>query len=120
MKREFKPEMTVVRFGAEDVIATSGTRTMSVSGFADSTAKNGTFSFGSYTYVNDGTQTRGTLYNEMGNYFGANVTGTTSLNRPGLSSSNIATVLNSDDNGSSKSYNGTYYWDSSLNGFMRQ
>ena len=51
MKREFKPEMTVVRFGAEDVIATSGARTVGLSGFEDGNMGNNTFNVGGSTFV---------------------------------------------------------------------
>lgn len=51
MKREFEPKMTVVRFGAEDVIATSGARTVGLSGFEDSNMGNNTFNVGGSTFV---------------------------------------------------------------------
>jgi hypothetical protein len=119
MKREFKPEMTVVRFGTEDVIATSGARSMGVSGFHDTTAKNATFIFGSYTYVNDGTENRDTLYNNMSSYFGASVDEKTDLDR-GSSKTTLGNILNRDDSGEGRDFDGTYYWDSSLNVFKRQ
>lgn len=54
--KEFRPEMTVVRFGAEDTIATSGTSVI-LSGFGDSRRGNNTFSFGGndYTQLSAGT-----------------------------------------------------------------
>lgn len=51
MKREFEPKMTVVRFGAEDVIATSGARTVGLSGFEDQNKGNNTFNVGGSTFV---------------------------------------------------------------------
>lgn len=51
MKREFKPEMTVVRFGAEDVIATSS---LSVRGFdagSNHIAGDGQITFKGITYT---------------------------------------------------------------------
>ena len=51
MKREFEPKMTVVRFGAEDVIATSGARTVGLSGFEDNNVGNNTFNVGGSTFV---------------------------------------------------------------------
>ena len=69
MKREFKAEMQVVRFGAEDVIATSG-KVVTLSKFNDGDTTNNTFSFGgnSYAFVdNDGFKSfRGALASYVG------------------------------------------------------
>ena len=47
--KKFAPEMKVVRFGAEDVIATSG-KTITLSNFSDGNRSNNTFTFGGKSY----------------------------------------------------------------------
>ena len=111
-----KPEADVIRFSGSDVVAAS-TKSFDMTGVNNNTAQDLTIKFndGSYTFINNGNQTRNDLYSNLSSYFGTNVDvdGYTSLNRPGASSSNLATVLNADNNGSSKSYDGTYTWDGS-------
>ena len=119
MTRMSAPGMEVVRFKEADVIVASGA-TMTLSGFADTTAKNGVISTSTgFTYMNDGSMTRNALYSELSAIFGVTVDGYTGMNRPGSTDSNIATVLNADDSGSTKNYNGTYTWDNSANAFVR-
>lgn len=69
MKREFKPEMTVVRFGAEDVIATSG-GPMSLTGFQNNEIADNYFSFGSVTNWKVTGQNLPDFKKEMSSYYG--------------------------------------------------
>lgn len=69
MKREFKPEMTVVRFGAEDVIATSGER-VGLTNFYDGINDNNTFSFNGKDYTISNNDTFYTFRKDLGDYVG--------------------------------------------------
>ena len=52
--RKFNPEMKVVRFGNEDVIATSGAPDrFTLTNFGDKTNANGVINFNNKTYTND-------------------------------------------------------------------
>ena len=111
-----KPEADVICFSGSDVVAAS-TKSFDMTGAKNSTEHDLTIKFndGSYTYINNGSQTRTQLYKNLTGYFGISddVTGLTSLNRPGTTSSNFGAVLDADNIGSSKSYDGTYIWDGS-------
>ena len=110
-----KPEADVIRFSGSDVVAAS-TKSFYMTGANNSTEKDLTIIFndGSYTYINNGSQTRTKLYENLTSYFGVSndVTGYTVLKKSS-NTSNFGTVLNSDDAGESKSYDGTYIWDGS-------
>ena len=63
--------------------------------------------------------TRNALYSELSAIFGVTVEGTTGMNRPESTNSHIKTLLDEDDKGNIKNYNGTYTWDNSANAFVR-
>ena len=111
------PEADVIRFSGSDVVAASATKSFNMTGAGNAIAQDLTIKFndGSYTYINNGSQTRTDLYDTLTSYFGVSndVTGYTRLIKSSTTSSNFGTVLNNDDVGSSKSMDGTYTWDGS-------
>ena len=76
MGKAFKPEMQVVRFGAEDVIATSGglTAKMSWSNFSDGNVSNNTIAFGDGSSITFGSSTADEVLNTIYSKTGANST----------------------------------------------
>lgn len=69
--KKFNPEMKVVRFGNEDVIVTSGVKTITLTGMGSGGNSDNTLSFGSYNYVygNDKGNTS-TIAQSLSDYFG--------------------------------------------------
>ena len=112
-----KPGVDVIRFSGSDIVVASAIKSFSMSGSKNTVAQDLTIKFndGSYTYINNGSQTRTDLYDTLTSYFGVSndVTGYTRLIKSSTTSSNFGTVLNNDDVGSSKSMDGTYTWDGS-------
>ena len=69
MKKEFKAEMTVVRFGAEDVIATSG-RSVGLTNFNDGISDNNTFNIGGTGYTFSDNAGYNSFRRALSSYFG--------------------------------------------------
>ena len=118
MKKEFKPEMTVVRFGAEDVIATSS---FTMSGFnagSNNVAGDGQIRFQGTTYT-VGTQSTD-FYNALSaaGYNGGNTTIMKDSAKHAISD-----VIDNENDSQKKfktSWNGFFVWDDGLNAFTRQ
>lgn len=114
MKREFKPEMTVVRFGAEDVIATSSMRISGIDG-AGNIAGDGQITFRGITY-SVGSQSSD-LYSALSSagYNGEN----TKIVKSGNTSHTIESVVSGEIAGKefASSWNGTFVWNPSKSAF---
>ena len=70
MGKKFETDMTVVRFGAEDVIATSGAKTVALSGMGNQSGSDNQLTFVNYsfTYGTPGVSS-GTVRNALADYF---------------------------------------------------
>ena len=115
-----KPGVDVIRFSGSDVVAASVTKSFQMLGSSNSVANDITITLndGSYTYTNNGSQSTNTLYRNLGNYFGGvTVSSKTELVRPNVGSASILSLIKSDQDGSSRNYDGTYTWNGS--GFTR-
>ena len=114
-----KPGVDVIRFSGSDVVAASVTKSFQMLGASNSVANDITITLndGSYTYTNNGNQSTNNLYNNLGYYFGASVNSKTELDRPNIGSASILSLIKSDQEGTSRNFDGTYTWNGS--GFTR-
>lgn len=114
MENKFETAMTVVRFGAEDVIATSSLTVRGFDAGSNNIAGDGQITFRGITYT-VGTQS-GDLYSALSGYGGAN----TKIVKSGNTKHNISDVINNENDSSktfSGSWNGSFVWNSSKGAF---
>lgn len=76
--KKFAPEMKVVRFGTEDVIATSGVapapvKTITISGYGNSSASDNLFVFGPYSHQMNTSSKFNAFRNDLSAYFDADL-----------------------------------------------
>lgn len=101
---KFSPEMRVVKFGSDDVIATSGaTRSITLSNFGDGTANNGTINFNGEEYFSSSDFLKA--------YGATKNAGINNGNSKPISVNNLFEIENSGTGVSSKRWNGTYTYD---------
>ena len=105
MKREFKAEMQVVRFGAEDVIATSGVVTLSK--FNDGDKTNNTFSFGGNNYAFSDVDGFRNFKNALASYVGDKDMGGTDSEHIIFGGKSVGVIYNKDVPG----FDGEYTYD---------
>lgn len=115
MKR-FNPEMKVVRFGNEDVIATSSVvKTITLSGMGSGGSNDNTLSFGGYTYVyGKDSAKKATIAQSLSDYFEDSALNTTSFSyinfNNGTADKNLNVLWGGSDS-ATDGYNYTYVYD---------
>ena len=113
MKREFKADMQVVRFGAEDVIATSG-KTLTMSQFGDGVAKNGIVGFDGKSYTIDSANAIDAFMNAFGSFYAPSTHINAGSERTNQSLESVLNLEVTRETGVKNSaYNGTYVYDGS-------
>lgn len=121
----FSAEMKVVRFGSEDVIATSGVvaKTITLAGMGDTSAYNNTFTFNGVTYTGASGNWSVGFKSDLADYFGdANLAsasdGSIYFNN-GSVEKNLNTIKTGQAN-TTNGFNGTYVYDGNLKFIVKQ
>ena len=100
---KFSPEMRVVKFGSDDVIATSGaTRSITLSNFGDGTASNGTINYNGVDYTSS---------SDFLNAYGATKNAGINNGTAEMSVNKLFEHENSGTGVRSQRWNGTYTYD---------
>lgn len=100
---KFSPEMRVVKFGSNDVIATSfATRSITLSNFGDGQASNGTINYNGVDYSSS---------SDFLNAYGASKNAGINNGNSEMSVNNLFKHENSGTGVDSKRWNGTYTYD---------
>ena len=108
MKKEFNAEMKVVRFGAEDMIVTSGVKTITLSQFEDENKYNNIFKLGdNTTYTSPGPSELNGMYAKMTEYFGYEISSSTKF----FSEYRNKNILGLRNITGAEDFNGTYIYD---------
>lgn len=104
---KFSPEMRVVKFGSDDVIATSGaTRSITLTNFGDGTASNGTINYNGVNYVTGDDSAQDFL-----NAYGASKNAGINSGSATMSVNKLFEHENSGTGVDSQRWNGTYTYD---------
>ncbi len=124
MVRMSSPKMEAIRFSEADVIVASSlfATTLTVSGLRDSTANNATFvTNNGHTYVNDGTMTKEEVFRAMSPNYEGGFTRTTTLQSTAGANVELWDLLGYDNAGraTNGNFEGSYTWNNSSNGFVR-
>lgn len=123
---KFNAEMKVVRFGSEDVIATSGVvlKTVTLSGLGDNSANNNKLDFGNYSYTyGQAGVTSSTVRNALGEYVGdptafSKTTASNVIFDNGSSTIGLNLIWGGQSN--TAGFNGTYVYSSGTTFVLKQ
>lgn len=124
MSRMMAPKMDVIRFKEADVIVASGAKAtgVSISGFADGTAGNGSVTLGSNTYSSGDFKNKwsSTIQPDLYNNFGFNFDGTTNYFGGSYSFSTIASETADKNRNKFGELNGDWEWNASDSMFYKK